>query len=209
MVALVGSAEAGELLGVLGPIELARVNDTSSNSRAVSVHILSCRVGNYISAPFKRTAVYGSCEGVVYDKRNSVLVRYLSEKLDVKHGQRRICDSLAEHRLGVLSERRVKLLLGRVGGYEGEVNAHSLERNREKIVSAAVDSRGSNYVISAGCDVEYRKEVCRLSRGGQHSGASTLHIAYLSGNAVVCGVLQTGIEISRSLKVKELAHLSA
>ena len=162
-----------------------------------------------ICAPLKRTAVYGGSKGVVDDQRNAVSMRDLCEKLDVKNRERGVCDSLAEHRLGVLSERRVKFLLGRVGGNEGEINSHSLESYREKVERSAVDSRAGDHVIAAGCDVKDCEEVRRLTGRGQHSGSTAFHIADLSRDAVVGGVLKTCVEISRSLEVKELTHLGA
>ena len=61
-------------------------------------------------------------------------------------------------------------------------------------------------MVSAAADVKDGKEGGSHSRGGQHSGASALHLADLSGNRIVGGILQTGIEISVGFQIKQLAH---
>jgi hypothetical protein len=64
-------------------------------------------------------------------------------------------------------------------------------------------------VVTAGCDIKYGKEVCRLTRGGQHSGRAALKSSDACGNGVAGGILETGVEVARCLKVKELAHILA
>ena len=66
-------------------------------------------------------------------------VRRVGEALDVEHAQSGVGDALAEHSLGVGSERGVKLLVGAVGRNKGEVDAHSLHRDGEQVVRPAVN----------------------------------------------------------------------
>ena len=134
-------------------------------------------------------------------------MRSLRELLDVENSQGGICDGLAENRLGVRLERRVQLLGSAVGAYEREINAHLAHGNVEQIERTAVDRAGSDYVVSAACDVEHREEVRSLTRRSQHCGGTALKLGYLSGNGVVRGVLKAGVEVSAGFKVEQLAHV--
>ena len=173
----------------------------------MAVHVLGGGVGNDISAPLERAAVDRSCKCVVNDQRNAVLMRSLRELLDVENSQGGVCDGLAENRLSVRLERRVQLLGSAVGAYEREINAHLAHGNVEQIERTAVDRAGSDYVVSAACDVEHREEVRSLTRRSQHCGGTALKLGYLSGNGVVRGVLKAGVEVSAGFKVEQLAHV--
>ena len=66
-----------------------------------------------------------------------------------------------------------------------------------------------DHVIACVCDVENGKEVCRLTRGGQHCRRTTLQLADAGRNGVAGGVLKSGVEVARCLKVEELSHILA
>ena len=51
VVAVIGSAETGEFIGMCQPIEIAAVYDTAADSRAVTVHVFCGGVGNDIRTP--------------------------------------------------------------------------------------------------------------------------------------------------------------
>ena len=133
----------------------------------------------------------------------------IGELLDIQHGQSRVGDGLAEHRLGVGAEGRVQLLLGAIGRHEGEVNAHPLHGDSKQVVGAAIDGGGGHHVIATGGDVEHGIEGGRLTGGGQHSGGTALHLADLGRHRVVGGVLQAGVEIAGGFQVKQFAHILA
>ena len=85
------------------PVKVTAVNDSSANLHSMSVHIFGCGMGDDISSPFKRTAVYRCSEGVVYNKRNFMFVSNLCEFFNIKNYQGRVCDGLCEKYLcGVL-----------------------------------------------------------------------------------------------------------
>ena len=85
MIRIVRSGEPRELLGVLCPVEVTAVDDAAADAYAVAVNILCCGVGNDVSAPLKGTAVDGSCEGVVNNKRNTVRMCKVRKFLEVKN----------------------------------------------------------------------------------------------------------------------------
>ena len=93
-------------LGELGefavcPVEIAAVNDNAAQRYRVTVHVLRRRVDNYIRAELERAAKHGSCERVINDKRNIIVVRQLREFLDIENRQSGICDRFAQNCLRV------------------------------------------------------------------------------------------------------------
>ena len=136
-------------------------------------------------------------------------VRRLGELLDVEHDDRGVGDRLAEYRLGVGSERRVEFFFGTERVDERELHAHLLHRDGKQVVSAAVYRRTRNDVISRGSDVEYREEVCRLTRRRQHRRGAALELGDLSRYVVVGRVLKSAVKISRLLEVEQFCHILA
>lgn len=64
-------------------------------------------------------------------------------------------------------------------------------------------------MVACGADIENGEERRRLAGRSEHRADAALKVGYLRGYAVVCRVLETGVEIARFLKVKEPAHLLA
>ena len=209
MVAIIGRAKTGKLLRVLRPVKPSAVYDAAADRRAVSVHILCGRMRDDIRTPLKGAAVNRRSEGVINDERNAVRVCRLSESFNIKHGKRRVCDRLAKDRFCVGAESSIQLFVRAVGRNKGKVDAHLLHRNREEVEGTAVNGGGCDHVVSTGSNVEYRIEVCGLTRRGQHSGSTALKLADLRGNEVIRRVLESGIKIAGSLKIKELSHILA
>ena len=185
VVAVVRGAEAGELVRVGHPVELAGVHDGAAYRRAVAVHVLGGGVGDDVGAPFKGPAVHRSGEGVVHDQRHAMGVGGLGELLDVQHRQGRVGDGLAEHRLGVGPEGGFQLLVGAVRGDEGDLDTHFRHGDGDQIEGTAVDGGRGDDVVPAGADVEQREEVGRLAGRGEHSGGAALQLADLGGHIVV------------------------
>ena len=63
VVAVVGGGEAGELVGVGRPVELAAVHDAAAHAGGVTIHVLGGGVGDDVRAPLDGTAVDGGGEG--------------------------------------------------------------------------------------------------------------------------------------------------
>ena len=112
MIALIGSTQAGELLGVGHPVKPAAVHDGTAQHRTVAVHVLGGGVGHDIRAPRKGAAVHRRGEGIIHNEGHAVGMGSLGELLNVQHGQGRVCNGLAEDGLGVGAEGGVQLLLG-------------------------------------------------------------------------------------------------
>ena len=58
-------------------------------------------------------------------------------------------------------------------------------------------------------DIEYGIEIGCLSRRRQHGAYASFQFGYLGCYGIVCGVLQSGIEISRVFQVEQTSHLFA
>ena len=191
------------------PVEFAAVDDTAADGTAVAVHILGGGVGDDIRAPLDGPAVDRGGEGVVDNQRDAVAMRGIREQLNIQDGQRGVGDGFAENGLGVRPERRVQLFRRAVGGDEGEIHAHFLHGDGEEVVGAAVDGGGGDHMIAGSGDIENGEEVCGLAGGGQHRGGTALESADLRGDIIVGRILETGVEITGGLQVKELAHILA
>ena len=207
VIALVGGAQAGELVGVLGPVEFAAVHNAAAYRAGVAIHILGGGVGDNVRAPLKGTAVDGGGEGVIHDQRHAVGVGSLGKTLDVQHCQGRIGDGLAEHSPGVGTEGGFQLLIRAVGVDKGGVDAHALHGDTQQIEAAAVDGGAGHDMIAAGSDIKQSKKGGSLAGAGEHGGSAALQSRDLGGDHVTGGVLQTGVEIALSLQIKELAHI--
>ena len=207
VVGLVGRREAGILVRVGIPVEVAGIHDGSAHGGAVAVHVLGGRMRHDVGAPLDRTAHDRRGERVVDDQGHAVRMRGVGETLDIEHVERGVGDRLAEDRLGVGLERRLELLVSAVGGHERALDAHALHGVRDEVVRAAVDGGARHHVISLAQDVEQREEVRRLAGARQHASGTALELGDLCRNGVVGGVLQTGVEISRLLEVEQTTHV--
>ena len=114
MIRLVGCTQAGELVGMLHPREVAAVHHTSAHLSGQTVHIFRGGVGDDVSAPFKRAAVDGCGEGVVHDEGHTILVGDFGKFLDVEHGTTWVRDGLTEECLRVRAEGSLYLFLAGV-----------------------------------------------------------------------------------------------
>ena len=209
VVALVRGGQAGELVGIGVPVEVAAVHDGAAHREGMAVHILGGGVGDDVTAPLEGTAVHRSGEGVVHDEGHAVGVGRLGKLLDVQHSEGGVGDGLAKDGLGVGSEGGVQFLLRALGIHEGKLDAHALHGDGKQVEGPAVDGGGGDDVVAAARDVEDGIEVGRLSGGQQHGGGASLQGADLGRHRVVGGVLESGIEVTAGLQVEQLAHLLA
>ena len=206
VVALVGSGQAGELVSMGHPVELARVNDCTADGGRVAVDILGSRMGDDISAPFNRAAVDGGGEGIVDDQRDAVFMGNLCKERDIEDSQGRVGDGFTKDSLGVGLESGSQFFLGAVGGNEGKLNAHLLHRDSKQVEGAAIDGGCGDNMIAAVCDIENCVEVGSLTGRGQHACGTALKSSDFCCNVVIGRVLETGIEVAVCFEVKQLAH---
>ena len=188
------------------PVKVATVNDSSANLHSMSVHIFGCGMGDDISSPFKRTAVYRCSEGVVYNKRNFMFVSNLCEFFNIQNYQSRVCDGFGEEYLCIRTECSSDFFRACICVNEGAVNPQFLEGNSQEIKGSSVNCGCCYNMVTSFADIEYRIKVGCLSGRGKDSGNTTLQICNFCCYSIICGVLQTGIEVSFCLKIEELSH---
>ncbi len=191
--------EAGELVRVLRPVEVAGVDDAAADLAGVAVHVLRRRVGDDVAAEAERTAEDRSREGVVDNERHAVFVRDARELGDVEDAAGRIRDRLAEDALGVGPEGLLDLLLAGVGVDEGELDAELLQRDREEVEGAAVDLRRGDDMVAGVAEVEDREGRRRLAGRGENRGDAALERGDLLSHHVVGGVGEAGVEVAGRL----------
>ena len=141
------------------PVKTTAVHDHTTDSDAMSVHVLGRGVGNDVTAPFDRAAVDRRGKGIVDDQRNTMTVCDGRKLLDIEDADGRIGDGLAEDALRVRAEAVFQLFFADVRIDEGAFDAHLLHRYAKQIVCPAVDRTGGDEVIAGLTDVEYGKEI--------------------------------------------------
>ena len=207
VIAVIRRGKTGEFICVGKPVKLTRIHDCTANSSTVTVHVFRGGVGNDIGTELEGAAVDGRCKGIIHDQRNAVSVGGGSKLFKIKDIKRGVRDGFAEHGTGFGAECGIQLLGCAVGRHEGKGDTHTLHRNGKEIIGTAVKRRGRHNVVTCASDVEDGKEVCRLTRGGQHSGRAPLKRRNAGGYRITGRILQAGIEIAACLKVKELSHI--
>ena len=163
VVAVIRSTQAGELIGVLGPIKLTGIHNTTAHSRTVTVHVLRGGMGNNIGAPLNGSAVNRCGKGVVNDERKTIVVGSLRKDLDIQHVQRRVSNGLTKDKLGIRTDGRTDFFVGRVRTDEGSLNAHTFHGNTDQVESTTIDCRAGHNVVTARADIEHCIKVCCLA----------------------------------------------
>ena len=207
VVALVGRGETRELVRMGHPVKLAVVDDHAAQVGSMSIHVLGGGVRNDVGAPLKGAAHHGRREGVIDHQRHAVVMRGLGKALNIEHGKGGIGDRLAKDELGIGLKGCLELLVGAVGGNERAGQTHALHSMGEQVVGTAIDGRARDHVIAGTGHVKDREEVRSHARAREHRSGAALHLADLGGNQIARGVLQTAVEVTRLLQVKQLAHV--
>ena len=207
VVAVIRGAQAGELIGMSHPVELAAVHNGTAQGCAVAVHVLGGGMGHDIGTPFNGAAVDGGGKGVIHNQRHTVGVGCIGKLFNIQHRQGGVGNGFAKDSLGVGLERGVQLFLGTVRRDKGGGNAHLCHGDGDQVEGAAVNGAGRNDVVARVADVEQGKEVGCLAGTGQHTGGAALQFGNLGGDGIAGGVLQAGIKITAGLQVKQLAHI--
>ena len=207
MVALIRSREPGELVSMRHPVKRTCINNAAAHARTMTIHIFGGGMRNDVRTPFDRIAVHRRRERVVHNQRHAMSMRRISKTLDIQDGERRISNRLAKHTLSVRTESSLKLLIRAIRAHKRALETHTMHGMSKKIVSATIDSTGSNNMIASTGNIEYSKEIRSLTGASQHCSSAALHLANLRSNIVVGRVLQTSVEVAGFLQVKQLTHM--
>ena len=109
----IGLGQAGEPLGVRGPVEVAAVDDRAADRRAVAADELRQRVHRDVGALLEDARTDRRGDGVVEDQRQAGGMRGLRPGGDVEHVQPRVADRLAEHQPRAARRRAARRRPGR------------------------------------------------------------------------------------------------
>src|SRR5674476_833326 len=97
------------------PVKVPPINDQSAYRSAVSTHELCETVDNDVSAEVDRSAQDGGGCSAIDDKRNIVLMCYLSDRFDIKNVQARIAEGFTEKCLRLIVDAPcIVIWIGRV-----------------------------------------------------------------------------------------------
>jgi len=127
-------------------------------------------------------------------------MRRLSEFLNVQHGQRGIGNRFAEHCARVRAEGAVKLVVRRVGGDEGGLNPHLLQRHGNQVERTAVDEDDATMWLPASQILNSAIKIRCLTGAGQHGCAAAFQRRDFRRNVIARRVLPGGNRNSRTLR---------
>ena len=209
VVGLIGRTQAGELVGMGIPVEVAAVHNAAAYAGGVSVHVFSGRMHHDVGSPFEGAAVDGRGEGIVHDEGHAMRVGDAGKLLNVQHFERGVGDGFAKQSLGIGTEGFADFLFRIVGVDEGHVDAQLLHGHAKEVERAAVDGRRAYEMVARLADVEHGIEVGGLSAGSQHGAYATFQCGNLGGHGVVRGILEAGVEVTAVFQVEEAGHLLA
>ena len=207
VVARIRFGESLELVVMCFPVEVAAIDNASANSRCVTVHVLGRGVCHDVNAEIERTAENRGREGVVNNHRNAVLVGEICKALEVQNLACRVCDCFAKEALGVRAECLFNFFVRCVLVYERAFDAKLLHGNAEEVARTAVNGARADEVVACFADVEYGIETCCLTGTREHRSDTAFECGNLCGDSVVRRVLQTGVEVTRSLQVEQIRHV--
>ncbi len=207
VVAVVGGVVVGELLGVGGVVEGARVDDGARDRGAVAAEVLRRRVHDDVGAPLDGTDEVGRGDGVVDDERHAVLVGEGRDGLDVEHLALGVGDGLAEEELGLGPDRLApRVDRGRVVD-EGDLDAEARQGVLQQVVGAAVERGGGDDVVAGLGDVEDRERLGRLAGGDEQRPDATLERGDALLDDVGRGVHQAGVDVAELAQPEEVGRV--
>ena len=126
--------------------------------------------------------------------------------LQIRDHQRGIAQGLGEHALGVLTKRRIQLLLRHIGRDKGGLDAHFGHGLVQKVEGTAVNGRAGHHMVPAVADIVDCHQRGRLTGSGQKGAHAALQRGDFLFHRIQGGVAQTGIEEPALLQVKQIAH---
>ena len=196
MVAIIGSAQAGELVGISEPVEVAAVHNASTYLACCTVHVFCGAVSHDVSSPFKRTTVDGSGKSIVNDEWHAILMGNACKLLNVEHSASRIANCLAENNLCIWTESLLDFLFRVIRIDKSTFDTQFLECYTEQVECSSINLVACHDMVASLADVEYCVEVGCLSTACKHGSNTTLKLCNLLSYNVVGRVLQTCVEVS-------------
>ena len=132
--------EALELGFVLGPRELAAIDDDAADAVAVAAEVLGQGMDDDVGAVLERAAQVGRWHGVVDDDRHAMPVSDFGQLFEIDDIAERVADRFAEDRLGLAVDQLLEGCRIAVVG-EAHVDAVLRQGVGEQVVGAAVQRR--------------------------------------------------------------------
>ncbi|MNS81596.1 hypothetical protein D3C72_1153100 [compost metagenome] len=198
-----GLVQAAEARLVLGPGEVAAVDDGPADAGAVAADILGQGVDDDVGAVLDRAGQVGGRHGVVDDQRQALGVGRIGQGGEVHDIAQRIADGLAEDRLGAL--------IG-VGGDGGDVvgvdeahlDAVLGQGVGEQVVGAAIEGAGGDDVVAGLGDGQDGVGDGRHARGHGQGRDPALQRRQTLLQHVGRRVHDAGVDIARHLQVEQV-----
>ena len=203
VVAHVRLVQALEARLVLGPGELAAVDDGAAQRGAVPAQVLGQRVHHDVGAVLERPDQVGRAHGVVDDQRHAVLVRDGRHAGDVGDVAGRVADGLHVHGLGALVDQLGEAGRVAVVGKAG-LDAVLRQRVREQVVGAAVQCRAADDVVAHLGDGLQRVQDGRLAAGHRQRADAAFQRRHALFQHVGGGVRDAGVDVARHLQVEQV-----
>ncbi len=146
VIAVIGLVEVGEAR-VVGPLEVAAVDDHAADGGAVPADELGGRMDHDIRAPLKRAAQVGRGEGIVDHQRDAGFLGDFCDLFEREDVDPRVAQRLAVQDLGVGPDGAAEIFrVARVD--KGHIDAQPREGIGKLVVGAAVQGRGGDNMVA-------------------------------------------------------------
>ena len=203
VVGRVRRAELREAVRVLGPRELAGIDDDAAQAGAVAAHVLGQRVDDDVGAVLDRPAQGRRGDRAVHHQRHAGGMRDGRHAGQVRHVAARVADGLAEHQLGLAVDggaQRVQVVVI----HEARLDAELRQRVGEQVVGAAVEFLGGNDVVAGPRQVHHRVGDGRRAGGQRQRRDAAFQRRHALFEHVVGRVHDAGVDVARDFQVEQV-----
>ena len=200
--AVISRARLRDRRVLVGPCELAAIDDDAADGGAVPAQELGGRLDHDIGAVLDRPAQVRRRHRIVDHQRHAGLVRDLRHRLDVEHVHARIGDGFAVQGTRLRGDRLAEVFRV-VGLDEFDVDAQTPEAHVELRVGAAVERAGRHQFIALPEQAGDRQELRRLSARCRETGDAALQRRHALLEDVRGRIHDAGIDVAELLQAKE------
>ena len=203
VVADVRLVEAAEPRLVLGPGELARIDDRPADRGAMAAEVLGQRMHDDVGTVLNGAEQVRRRHGIVDDQRYTMPVRDRGDGRDVGDVALGIAEGLDEHRLGLRVDQRLEGLRPAIVG-EARLDAVLRQRVREQVVGAAIQCAGRDDVVAGLGDRQDRVGHGGLAGRQRQGGNAAFEGRDALFQHVLGGIHDAAVDIARHLEVEQV-----
>lgn len=199
MIARAGFGEVREV--TIRPVELTRVDDSTTHRRTITAEVLRQRVDHDISTMIDGAAEH-RCQRIIYGEGEAVSMSNISYSGDIDEVKLGIAQRLSIDELGIGLDSCLEVL--RILGIdEGRRDTEAGQRDAKEIVRTAIDAGGGYDMVPSTQQGEDRRSDSAHPACRSDGTDTTFKGCQALLKDVGRGVIEAGVEVSRDLQVKD------